>query len=206
MGPKLMNCCKTGASWAPKEKGKMLKRIQVLEDGGVPAKEARSWCIEGQRRMTGKEYQWLLNRFEMEGFMAHKGLWNLAGEEMLRDRGALPKEECDFIREHRTMHEENILSSWLREEETEKEEVILETGKETEEERVKRGEEKRRKKRTKREVLNEGLSVLFLWRVFDIFSQGEIWRVVVIFVGKTFLRSLSTCLTVSLRFGWRCLW
>ena len=35
MGPNLMNCCKT------KEHGKMLKRIQILEDGRVPAKEAK---------------------------------------------------------------------------------------------------------------------------------------------------------------------
>ena len=27
----------------------MLKRIQVLEDGRVPAKKARDWKIEGQR-------------------------------------------------------------------------------------------------------------------------------------------------------------
>ena len=54
MGPKLMNCCKpepTGTQVC----GKMLKRIQVLEDGTVPATEARSWRIEGQkRRITRK--------------------------------------------------------------------------------------------------------------------------------------------------------
>ena len=31
-----------------KEYDKMLKRIQVLEDGRVPAKETRSWRTEGQ--------------------------------------------------------------------------------------------------------------------------------------------------------------
>ena len=133
-----------------------------------------------------KEYQRLLNKFEMEGFMAHKGLWSLAREEMLRDRGALPKEECDFIREHRAMHEENFLSSWQREEETEKEEIILETGKETEEERGK----KRRREEEKEENESESVKGSFVSSVsvqsFDIFSQGEIWRVVVIFVGKTF--------------------
>ena len=52
---------------------KTLKRIQVLEDGSIPAKEATSWKIEGQRRrITRKEYQRLLNKFEMEGFMAQK--------------------------------------------------------------------------------------------------------------------------------------
>ena len=45
--------------------GKMLKRIQVLEDGRIPAKEARNWKIEGQkRRITRKEYRKLWNEFE----------------------------------------------------------------------------------------------------------------------------------------------
>ena len=34
--------------------GKMLKRIQVLESGGVPAKEARNWRIEGQKKNDKK--------------------------------------------------------------------------------------------------------------------------------------------------------
>ena len=33
----------------------------------------------------------------------------------LQDRGALPREEGDVIREYNAMHEENFLSSWLRE-------------------------------------------------------------------------------------------
>ena len=40
MGPKLMNCCKP-EQMGTREYGKMLKRIQVLEDGRIPAKEAR---------------------------------------------------------------------------------------------------------------------------------------------------------------------
>ena len=34
---------------------------------------------------------------------------------MLEDRGALPKEDGDLLREYQAMHEENFLSSWLRE-------------------------------------------------------------------------------------------
>ena len=44
MGPKLMNCCKP-EDVGTKEHGKMLKRIQVLEDGRVLAKK-----VERQRR------------------------------------------------------------------------------------------------------------------------------------------------------------
>ena len=32
-----------------KEHGKMLKRIQILEDGRVPAKEAKDWKILGKK-------------------------------------------------------------------------------------------------------------------------------------------------------------
>ena len=35
----------------------------------------------------------------MEGFMAQKGLWNLVRVKVLQDRGTLPKEEGDVIRE-----------------------------------------------------------------------------------------------------------
>ena len=54
-------------------------RIQTLEDGRVPAKEAKNRKIEGQkRRVTRKENKILSNAFEMGGFKAQKGLWNLA--------------------------------------------------------------------------------------------------------------------------------
>ena len=73
MAPKLRNCCKL------EQVG-----IQVLQDGRVLAKEATNWKIEGQkRRISREEYQRLLNKFEMEVFMAQKGLWKLG-----RERGA----------------------------------------------------------------------------------------------------------------------
>ena len=41
MGPKLVNCCKPD-QMGTKEFGKMMKRIQTLEEGSVPAKEAKN--------------------------------------------------------------------------------------------------------------------------------------------------------------------
>ena len=79
-----------------------------------------------------KEYQRLLNKFEMEGFMAQKGLWNLARNKPLQDRGALPGEEGDAIREYKAMHEENFLSSWLREDGKGKTKREMEVDKEVE--------------------------------------------------------------------------
>ena len=78
--------------------GKVLKRIQILEEGRVLAKEARSWKIEGQKKDCKKKYQWLLNKFEMECFYGAKGLWYLVLENVVRERGALPKKEGDVIR------------------------------------------------------------------------------------------------------------
>ena len=39
-----MNCYKP-EKMDTKKYGKMLKRIQVLEEGRIPAKEARNWAI-----------------------------------------------------------------------------------------------------------------------------------------------------------------
>ena len=78
----------------------MMKRIQTLEEGRVPAKEAKNWRIEGEeKRITRKEYQRLLNNVEMEGLMAQKGLWNLEKEKMMKERGELPNEEGDVVKE-----------------------------------------------------------------------------------------------------------
>ena len=77
MGPKLVNCCRL-EQMGTKEFGKMMKRIQTLEEGRVPVQEAKNWRIEGEKkRITRKEYQRLLTIFEMEGLMAQKayGIW-----------------------------------------------------------------------------------------------------------------------------------
>ena len=34
---------------------------------------------------------------------------------MLEDRGAVPKEDVDILREYQAMHEENFFSNWLGE-------------------------------------------------------------------------------------------
>ena len=59
--------------WAPKNSANMMKRIQTLEEGRVPAREAKNWRIEEERKIiTRKEYQRLLNNFEVEGFNGTK--------------------------------------------------------------------------------------------------------------------------------------
>ena len=63
----------------------------------------------------------------------------------MKERGELPNEEGDVVREYRAMHEENFWSSWLREDERGREEPIRMKKK-----GVKGGKEKRRERRTKR--------------------------------------------------------
>ena len=77
MGPKLTNCSRL-VQMNTKEFGKQMKRIQILEEGRVPAKEAKNWRIEGEKkRIARKEFERLLNNFEMEGLMAQKRLVEL---------------------------------------------------------------------------------------------------------------------------------
>ena len=49
MGPKLMNCCKR-EQVGTKEHGQMLKRIHVLEEGRVPAQEAKNGKLNDKKR------------------------------------------------------------------------------------------------------------------------------------------------------------
>ena len=145
-GTKLTNCCRL-EKMDDKEFGNMMKRIQILEEGRVPAKEVKNWRIEGEKkRITRKEFQRLLNNFEMEGSMAQKGLWNLAKEKTMKERGELPNEEGDIVRESKAMHEEDFWSSWLREDEKSKEE----RKKLKLRERRRRGKEEKRGRRKKR--------------------------------------------------------
>ena len=58
MGPEPLNCCKP-EQVGTREYGKMLKRIQFLEDGRVPAKDAKNCNIEGpKRRITRKNIKY----------------------------------------------------------------------------------------------------------------------------------------------------
>ena len=61
-----------------------------------------------------EEHPTLVNKSETEGFLAQKGLWDLAKNKELQDRGVLPKEEGDVVRENKAMHEEHFLSCWLK--------------------------------------------------------------------------------------------
>ena len=55
MVPKLMNCCRPEQMDAGGF-GKTAKRIQTLEECGVPAKEAKNWRIDGEKkRITRKK-------------------------------------------------------------------------------------------------------------------------------------------------------
>ena len=79
----------------------------------------------------------------------------------MRERGALPKEEGDAVREGRRRN------------------LALRMKKKGE----RRGKGKSRKKRTKRRVLKEDVTVCFRWRPLKSSVKGETWRVAVVFLG-----------------------
>ena len=85
-------------------------------------------------------------------------------ENVLQDRGALPKEEGDVIREFKATQDENFLSSWLKEDGKNKEGKIREVDKETTEETG--------QKRMREEEKGENETVLRLSSGRDL---GESW-------------------------------
>ena len=167
-----VNCCKA-EQMGTKEIGKMMNRIQTLEEGRVPAKEAKNWTIEGEKKtITRKEYERLLNNFEMEGFlMAHQGLWNLAKEKIMKERGELPNEVGDAVREYRAMHEENFWSSWLREDERGKKEGTARAEKK-EEERVEKRKREDEKEENETPTVKRRCEGIVSVEAFEIYSQG----------------------------------
>ena len=56
-----------------------------------------------QEELREKSIRGFLSKFDMEGFIAQKGLRNLARENALQDRGALPKEDGDVVREYKAL-------------------------------------------------------------------------------------------------------
>ena len=122
-----MNCCKPGQV-GTKEHGKMMKRIQTLGDGRILAKKARNWKTDGQkRRITREEYRRLWNEMRPK----REDSWPR------KDCGTLPercptKKETSLESTGRRCHEENVLSSRLRED---GEERIMDIDKETKEDR-----------------------------------------------------------------------
>ena len=109
--------------------------------------------------------------------MAQKGSRNIPKKRMLEDRGALPKEDGDLLRENQAMHEGNFPSSWLREdvEREEEERKRLNKGAEEKEEsnsgkRVVEGE--RERVEIKRRCLDRRSS-----EVFEDLSPLRRWSV-----------------------------
>ena len=90
---------------------------------------------------------------------------------MLQDRGALPTEEGDVVREYKAMHEEQFLSSWSREDGKDKKERNMVVDRETKEDvsKTRKREEKEENETVivKRRCVNAA-------EAFDINRQEEV--------------------------------
>ena len=97
------------------------------------------------------------------------------------------------------MHEENFLSSWLKDDVAEKEERRKKADKETREELSRRGKREVEEKGGRNGwLLQEGVSTLFPVVVLRSTARERI-RIVVGVLGVTFWVTLVVCLTVCLR-------
>ena len=146
-----MNCCRQ-EQVSTKEHVKMLKQIQIYEGGRFLPK----------RQQIGK----------VEGFMAQKGLWNLARNKALQEKGALPREEGDTIREYTAMHEEKFLSSCLREDGRVRQKEKRKWTMKSERTQVKMGKRVREKEEDETVVKRNCANTVSV-EAFDIFSQRE---------------------------------
>ena len=121
--------------------------------------------------------------FEVRGFMAQKGLWNIARKRTLEDRGALPTEDGDLLREYQAMHEDNFLSRWLREHVEGKAEEREKLNKEAKEEesksgkRVVNGERERVEMNSKRICMDRLASPDVCGKVFEAVCAVLRWIV-----------------------------
>ena len=97
-----------------KEFGKMMKRIQILEEARVPSQRGKELENRKRKEKNCEKRKRPINIFEMDCLMAQKGLWNLEKEKIMKGREELPKEEGDAVREYKAMHEEDFWSNWLR--------------------------------------------------------------------------------------------
>ena len=69
-----------------------------------------------------------------------KSFWNVANKRMSEDRRAMPREEeKDLIREHKAVHEEKFLSSWLRDDAESKADKVKDMNRRSKEEEAKSG-------------------------------------------------------------------
>ena len=131
------------------------------------------------KRHLGGHHIWFEEWIDREKFcsegaiMTRKGSWKLAGEKVLQDRGEWSEEEGDVIREFQATPEENSLSSWLREDGKNKEEIIGEVGKETEEETGEKRISEEEREENETVIVNRRCIDSVSTEAFEIFCQGE---------------------------------
>ena len=108
----------------------------------------------------------------MEGFYGANRIVESRERKITRERGALPKEECDAIGEYKAMHAENLLSSWIREDGEEKEERTAKMSDKNSEERSEKRKSEGEKEENKTVSVKRKCDVFVSVEAFEIFTQG----------------------------------
>ena len=121
----------------------------------------------------------------MEGLNGTKRPVELWKRKVMKERGELPNEEGDVVREYKAMQEEDFWSSWLREDEKSKEERKAEAEGKREEEGEKRKREEEKEENETETVKRRCEGFVSVEAFFNFFVKGEIWRVAEMFLGNT---------------------
>ena len=106
--------------------------------------------------------------------MAQEWLWIIAKRKM---RGALPREDGDLLREYQAIHEDNFLSSWLREDVEGKEEKKERLNKEAEEEKSQKWEKRGGGRKGRVDILVESDWIVCPAKCSSPFVPFLRWRV-----------------------------
>ena len=84
--------------WDHEIRWKDVKANSGLGSWKDPCQECEKLEIEEQkRRNIRREYRGWWEAFEIGGFMAQKGLWNIAKENLVEDIGALPTDNENSV-------------------------------------------------------------------------------------------------------------
>ena len=100
-GTKANKLLHAGTDGHSKKLGKMVNKNPNTRGRESPCQKRQKTgeSRDEKKIITSKEYRRLLNNFEMEGLMTQKGLWKLAKEKRMKERGELPNEESDGLKE-----------------------------------------------------------------------------------------------------------
>ena len=197
-GTEIDELLQAGASRHKRVRQDVEKKFRSLKTAGsLPRMRGIGRLKDKREGSQGKEKGDNGMNSRRERFMGQKGLWDFDRDKLLQDRGALPEEDGDIVREYKAMHQEHFPCCWPREDVKGTEERRKNREEKAREEESRSGNSWREKRR-KRLLLKEGVSTLFLVMLLRDSVTVKI-RMILRILGMTFWVTpvvLSDCVPV----------